>query len=121
MLQVFQQINRPDLRPGYLNDLTIRDDTPLGSNEAWVRYLQTGEALLALMHMQVPAILGVLCWTGHQVNLVSDASRLHPIATGRPNLTATWNATFRANNFDVILYPGFALSIPPVDAAGELL
>eukprot|EP00891_Asterochloris_glomerata_P009220 jgi/Astpho2/9220/Aster-07177 len=76
-LTVFQQINRPDLRPGYLNDLTIRDDTPLGSNEAWVRYLQTG----------------------------------------RPNLTATWNATFQANNFDVIMYPGFALSIPPVDAA----
>ena len=42
-------------------------------------------------------------------------------ATGRPNLTATWNSTFQANNFDVILYPGFAHSIPPVDAAGELL
>lgn len=49
------------------------------------------------------------------------ASRHHLVVTGRPNLTATWNATFQANNFDVIMYPGFALSIPPVDAAGELL
>ena len=63
MLQVFQQINRPDLRPGYLNDLTIRDDTPLGSNEAWVRYLQTGEASPALLHMKVPAIMSGLCWS----------------------------------------------------------
>lgn len=76
-LTVFQQINRPNLRVSYLSDLTLRDDTPLGSNEHWVRYLQTG----------------------------------------RPNLTATWNSTFQANNVDVILYPGFAHSIPPVDAA----
>ena len=44
LLQVFQQINRPNLRVSYLSDLTLRDDTPLGSNEHWVRYLQTGEA-----------------------------------------------------------------------------
>ena len=73
MLQVFQQINRPDLRPGYLNDLTIRDDTPLGSNEAWVRYLQTGEAFPALLHMQLRVIMCVLCWSGQQANLVSGA------------------------------------------------
>ena len=57
LLQVFQQINRPNLRVSYLADLTLRDDTPLGSNEHWVRYLQTGEAcpaadVAASMHWQ---------------------------------------------------------------------
>ena len=54
VLQVFQQINRPNLRASYLYDLTIRDDTPLGSNERWVRYLQTGEPIPTLLHMLVP-------------------------------------------------------------------
>ena len=45
LLQVFEQINRPNLRASYLSDLTLRDDTASGSNEHWVRYLQSGEAL----------------------------------------------------------------------------
>ena len=41
-------------------------------------------------------------------------------AAGRLNTTATWNRTFQQYNLSVLLYPGFALSVPPVDAGGDL-
>ena len=66
-------------------------------------------------------MLSSLHWEAYFLQFLLFPGDIQKCATGRPNLTATWNSTFRANNFDVILYPGFAHSIPPVDAAGELL
>lgn len=60
-------------------------------------------------------------WPSSLLEFLSHLAQKVLYATGRPNLTATWNSTFQANNVDVILYPGFAHSIPPVDAAGKQL
>eukprot|EP00891_Asterochloris_glomerata_P007936 jgi/Astpho2/7936/fgenesh1_pg.00118_%23_37_t len=49
--------------------------------------------------------------------LGSNTNWVHYLQTGRPNITEQWNNTFNKYNVDVFLYPGFATTIPEVDAA----
>ena len=112
VLQVCQQINRPTYRTSFLNDLTLRDDTygvNGGSNEAWVQYLQNGERTVLHPRQSVPLV----AFPGR------PTLRVLWSAAARPNTTATWNRTMQQYNLSVLLYPGFALSVPPVDAGGD--